>query len=86
MFDNPWYCGVEPTKHTCYQPVVYYTYWPMLGSFKNWNIIQFTNNTTSSERFDEVHTVVLDVISENMASLVNLGKYGTINAADPTTI
>ena len=33
-----------------------------------------------------VHKVVLDGISENVASLVQLGKYGAINAADPTTM
>ena len=36
----------------------------MLGSFNNWNIIKFINETTSSEGFDEVHKAVLDVISE----------------------
>ena len=40
----------------------------------------------SSEDFDAVHKVLLDGISENMASLVQLGKYGTISAADPTTM
>ena len=33
-----------------------------------------------------MHKVVLDEISDNMASLVKLGKYGDINAADITTM
>ena len=32
-----------------------------------------------------MHKVVLDGISDNMASLVQLGKYDAINAAYPTT-
>ena len=58
----------------------------MLGSFNNWNIIKFTNKKTLSELFDAVHKLVLDGISNNMASLVQLGKYGSINTADPTTM
>ena len=56
----------------------------MLGSFNNWNIVQSTNKTTPSEDFDAVHEVVLDGISNNMASLLQLGKYGVLNAADTT--
>ena len=32
------------------------------------------------------HKIVLDVIIDNMASLVKLGKYGAINESYPTTI
>ena len=42
--------------------------------------------TASSEDFDAVHKVVFDSISYNIASLVQLVKYGAINAADPTTM
>ena len=58
----------------------------MLGSFDNWNIVQFTNKTTSSEEFDELHKVVIDGISETMASLVQLGNSSAINETDPTII
>ena len=54
----------------------------MLGSFNNWNIIQFTNKTTPIEDFDEVHKVVLDGISENMTFLAQLGKSADINVTD----
>ena len=36
------------------------------------------------EAFDDIHKVVLDRISENMASLVQSGIYGTINIDDTT--
>ena len=37
------------------------------------------------EVFDEIHQVVLDIISENMASLVQPGMYGAINIDDNTS-
>ena len=51
----------------------------MLGSFKNSNIITLSHKVTESEAFDDIHRVVLDGISENMASLVKYGKYGDMN-------
>ena len=38
----------------------------------------------SSEAFDEIDKVVIDRISENMASLVQSGMYGSINTDDTT--
>ena len=38
-----------------------------------------------SEVFDEIHLVVLDRISDNMASLVQLGMYSAIKTDDTTT-
>ena len=35
--------------------------------------------------FDDIHKVVLDGISENMASLVQSGMFGAINTDDTTT-
>ena len=40
---------------------------------------------TSSDTFDEIHQVVLDGISDNMASLVESGKRGSINTTYTTT-
>ena len=34
---------------------------------------------------DEIHRVVIDGISDNKASLVELEKYGSINTTDTTT-
>ena len=58
----------------------------MLVSFNDCNIIQFKNKTTSSEYFYEVHKVVLNGISANMASLIQNRNFGAINAADTTTL
>ena len=58
----------------------------MLFSFNNWNTIQSTNKKTSSEDFYEVNKVVLDGISENMNSLLQLGKYSAISAVGKTTM
>ena len=61
------------------------TYWPVLVEFNNLNIIEFSSKSTSSETFDEIHQVVLDVISDNMAPLVESGKYRAINTTDTST-
>ena len=68
-----------------YKPVTKCTYWPVLGAFNNWNIIELSSKSTSSETFDEIHQVVLDGISDNMASLVESGKYGAIKTTDTST-
>ena len=44
-----------------------------------------SSNSTSSDTFDEIHQVVLDGISDNMALLVESGKYGAINTTDIST-
>ena len=44
-----------------------------------------SNNSTLSDAFDEIHQVVLDGISDNMALLVESGKYGSINTTDTKT-
>ena len=69
------------TLPTCHQ----FTYWPVLGTYKNWNIINLKPKSIPSEAFDKIHQVVLDIISESMASLVQLDMYGAINTNDTTT-
>ena len=86
MLEKPCVIDSDPTSQPCYQPLEDCTYWPVLGSFNNWNIIQFTNKTTTNKDFDTVHKVVSDGISDNMSALVNNGKYGAINTENPTTI
>ena len=71
-------------KQSRYQPVTNFTYWPVLGSYKNWNIIDLTSKPTPFEGFDEIHQVVLDDISDNMASLVRPVMYGAIDTDDTT--
>ena len=41
--------------------------------------------STSSDVFDEIHQVVLDVISDNMAYLVESVNYEAINTTDTST-
>ena len=50
-----------------------------IAVFNNWNIIQLSHNSTPYDVFDEFHQVLLDGISDNMASLVQSGKYDAIN-------
>ena len=44
-----------------------------------------SHKSTPSDTFDEIHQVVLDIISDNMASLAESGKYVAINKTDTTT-
>ena len=48
-------------------------------------MIQLSQKSTPSDTFDEIHQVVLDGISDNMASLVELRKYGSMSTTDTTT-
>ena len=57
-----------------------------MGSYKNWNIIEITPKPITFEAFDGIHKVVLDRISENMASLVQPGIYGAINTDEKKKI
>ena len=66
-------------KQEHYQTITNCTYWSFLGSFNNWNIIQFSQKSTPYDEFDEIHQVALDGISDNIASLVQSGKYDAIN-------
>ena len=70
MIDKPWIHGLTQRQQPLYQVVTYFTYWPVLGSFNKCNIITLSHNATTSESFEDSHQVVLDVISDNMASLV----------------
>ena len=44
-----------------------------------------SSKSTFSDTFDGIHQVVLDGISDNMASLVESGKYGAINTTYTST-
>ena len=58
------------------------TYWPVLGSFNNCNILKLSHKAKSSEEIDKINQVLLDVISENISALVQTGKYDAINKID----
>ena len=76
-------CSQQKQAH--YQLVINCTYWTVIGPYNNFNIIELTSKSIPSEAFDEIQQVVLDGISENMASLVQSGMYGVINTDDTTT-
>ena len=85
MLDKTWISGIPPDKQERYKTFTKCTYWPVLESFNNWNIIKLSQKSTSLDTFDEIHQVVFDGISDNMALLVESGKYGAINTTDTTT-
>ena len=86
MLDKPWVPGFSPQQQPRYQPVHDFTCWPLLGCFNKWNIITLSHKSKTSEHFEEIHKVIIDVISDNMASLVQSVKYGTINTTYSTTM
>ena len=85
MIDKTWIYSIPPYAQERYKSVNKCTYWTVLGSFKNWNIILLSQKSTPSETFDEIHQVFLDGTSDNMASLVEPDKYGAINTTGTTT-
>ena len=58
----------------------------MLGLFNNWDIITLSHKATPSKAFEFIHQVLIDGISDNMASLVQYGKYSDKNTTDITTM
>ena len=82
MIDRPWIFSISSDKQERYKPVTKCTYWSLLGSFSNWNIIELSQKSTSSYPFDKIHQVVLGVISDNMASSVESLTYGAINTTE----
>ena len=66
MLDQPWISGI-PLKKARYQPVTDCTYWPVLGTYNNLNIIELTPKSTPFEAFDEINQGFLEGISDNMA-------------------
>ena len=85
MLDKPWIYGIPPDEQERYKPITKCTYWTVLGSFNNCNIILFSQKSTPFDAFYEIHQVVIDGISDNMASLVESENYGAINTTDTAT-
>ena len=85
MLYKPWISGISSDKQERYKPITKCNYWPVLGSFNNWNIIQLSQNSTPFDTFDEIHQVVLDGISDNMDSLFESGTYGAIITTETST-
>ena len=53
MRDKAWISGIPSEKQERYKPVTKCTYWPVLGELNNWNIIELSSKSTSSEKFDD---------------------------------
>ena len=70
MLDKRWIYGIPSDEQDCDKPVTKCTYWPLLGYFNNWNIIQLSQKSTPSDASDEINKIVPDGISDNLASLV----------------
>ena len=83
--DKPWISGIPSDEQERYKPVTKCTYWTVLGSFNNWNIMQLSHKSTPYDALYKIHQVFLDGISDNMALLVESGKYGAINTTDTAT-
>ena len=86
MLENPWVTGMTEHQQPRYQPIKYCTYWPVLGYFNKWNILQLSLEATYSEKIDKTHQVVLYGIIDNMASLLQTGRYCAINTIYKTTM
>ena len=86
MFEKPLVPGLMPQQQPLCQPVTDCSYWPVQVSFKKWNIITLSHKATTSEAFEDIFQVILDGISENMASLVQSGKYSAINTTGKSTM
>ena len=54
--------------------------------FNNFNIITFSNKTTTSDDFEDIHQYLFYGISDYMASLAQNGKYDSINTNNPKTM
>ena len=46
MLDKPWISGIPSDEQYLYKPDTKCTYWPLLGSFKNCNIIPLSQKST----------------------------------------
>ena len=67
MLDKPWISGIPQYKQDIYKHLINCAYWPVLGPFNNWNIMQLSQKSTPYDMFDEIHQVVFDGIRDNMA-------------------
>ena len=58
----------------------------MIGFFNNWNIITLSHKSRTSGAFEEIHQVILDGISDNMALLFRSGNYGSMKTTYTSTM
>ena len=85
MLDKNCIYGIPSNKKEHYKPVTKFTYWPVLWSLNNCNIIQLSQKSIPYDSFDKIHQVFLNGISNHMASLVESVNYGSIKITEIKT-
>ena len=78
----PLCCGNNITKNKIYKGSLASFTMVCVRLFQLLEHCYFSNKSIYSEEFDEIHNIVLDGISVNMAYLVQTFKYGAINKTD----
>ena len=86
MLDKKLVHGLKLQQQLRYQHFTECTYCTVLGSFNHYNITTFSHKATTGEDFEEIHQVVLDGISNNMASLFQSSNYVAINTTYSITM
>ena len=79
IIDQPSITDIPAHQQPCQNAVKEFTYWDVLGSFNNCNILKLSQKPTSSKEIDKIHQVVLAGISENMAALLQTYEYSFIH-------
>ena len=57
MLDKTSVSVITPDEQEHYKHITKYTYWPVLGSFNNWNLVQLSQKSSPSDAFDWIHQV-----------------------------
>ena len=70
VLEKPWISGIPSNKQELCEPITNCTYWPVMGSYNNFNVIELSPKSIPFEAFDEIYKVILGIISENVTSLV----------------
>ena len=82
MLYKPCIHGLTTQQQLRYQHVIDFTYWTIIVSFNNCNIITLSHKATTSEDFEGIHQVFFYSISDNVALLVQSGEYDAMNKID----
>ena len=84
MLEQPCISDIFSKKKSHYQPVANCNYLPVIVSFNKCNITHLSQKLTPSEASEEMYQVVIDRVSDNMASLFQYDNYGAINIYEKT--
>ena len=84
--DKPRNPGVPPHQQPCYKPVKYCTFWPVLGSFNHWNIINFHMRQHLLRNLIRFITFYLTESATTCMHWRKFYKYVAINTTDMFTM